>query len=466
MEGISAVATTGIYCRPGCSARPLARNVRPYPLAAAAEAAGYRACLRCRPYRNELPPGFIGPELVCRAVQLILDGALDGDDEAGLGARLAVSARHLRRTFSEHLGVTPDQLARSRRAHFARRLLDDTDFTHTQIAFASGFGSVRQYNRALQGIFRATPSELRARRRSADRLAADGGLTVRLPFRPPLAWDSMLAYFAGRAIPGVELVTAEGYGRTIVVNGHPGVLELLPGGADHLLLRLHLPHWEGLIHLAQRARRIFNLDADLEAASSHLGSDPAIGALVRAQAGLRPPGTWDPFETGVRAIIGQQVSVAAATTVTGRLAQRYGTPVPGLTQLGLTHLFPSPAALAGQDLTGAGFPSSRAAAIRRFAQAVVDGTVRLDRSIPLDTLVESIAAVPGLGPWTAHYIALRLGEPDAFPATDLGLTRAIARLKPSGGSVLPDDWRPWRAHAAVHLWVHESGRVAVRAPGL
>ncbi len=453
MERFSAVTTTGIYCRPGCSARPLARNVRPYALAAAAEAAGYRACMRCRPYRSELSPSFIGPEMVCRAVQLILDGALDGGGEAELGARLGISARHLRRVFQEHLGVTPDQLARSSRAHFARRLLDDTDFTHTQIAFASGFGSVRQYNRALQDVFRATPSELRARRRSADRLAADGGLTLRLPFQPPLAWDAMLAYFAGRAIPGVEVATAEGYRRTIVVEGHPGVLELLPGGADHLVLRVHLPHWEGLIHLAQRARRVFNLDADLETAAGQLSSDPAIGVVVQTQAGLRPPGTWDPFEIGVRAIIGQQVSVAGATTIAGRLVQRYGTPVPGLTQLGLTHLFPSADTLADRDLNGLGFPSSRAEAIRRFAAAVADGTIRLDRSVPLDTLVESICAIPGLGPWTAHYIALRLGEPDAFPATDLGLKRAIARL---GDPASADAWRPWRAHAAVHLWAHES----------
>ena len=304
----------------------------------------------------------------------------------------------------------------------------------------------------------------------SDRLVADGGLTLRLPFRPPLAWGTMLDYFASRAIPGVELVSVAGYRRTINVDGDPGVLEFLPGGPDHLLLRVHLPHWEGLIHLVQRARRVFNLDFDLEAATNHLGSDPFIAALVRAQAGIRPPGAWDPFETGVRAIIGQQVSVAAATTIAGRLVERYGTPVPGLARLGLGRLFPTPATLAHNELGGLGLPSSRAAAVRSFAQAVADDTIQLDRSVPLDALVASISAIPGLGPWTAHYIALRLGEPDAFPSTDLGLERAITRLLPSRDldvAAMAETWRPWRAHAAVHLWMASplpSRRAASPAP--
>ncbi len=451
METFSAVKTTGIYCRPGCSARPNPDNVTGYTTAAAAEAAGYRACMRCRPYRTDLPITTTEPELVCRAVQLILDGALDDGTEADLGARLGISARHLRRYFRDHLGVTPDQLARSRRAHFARRLLDDTDLTNTEIAFAAGFGSVRQYNRALQEIFRAAPSELRARRRRADRLVADGGLTLRLPFRPPLDWETMLDYFAARAIPGVEHASADGYRRTIVVDGDPGVLELLPGGDDHLLLRAHLPHWEDMIHVVQRARRIFNLDADVAAANEHLGADRALRPLLRARPGLRPAGTWDPFETGVRAIIGQQVSVAAATTVTGRLVATCGTPVLGLTELGLTHTFPTPETLAEHDLDGVGLTKARAAAVRTFAGAVAADTVRLDRSVPLDTFVASVAALPGLGPWTAQYLALRLGEADAFPTTDLALARTVAELGAN-----PEAWKPWRAHAAVHLWMADA----------
>jgi AraC family transcriptional regulator of adaptative response / DNA-3-methyladenine glycosylase II len=345
---VAAVVTTGIYCRPGCSARPLAGNVRQYSLAAAAEAAGYRACLRCRPYRTPPPASWAAPEVVCRAVQLILDGALDGSTEHDLAARLFVSARHLRRLFQEHLGVTPDQLARSSRTHFARRLLDDTDLTITDISFASGFGSLRQLNRAGREVFRRSPSELRARRRAADRLVADGGLALRLPFRPPLDWDAMLRYFDARAIAGVECVAGDTYRRTVVIDGDPGVLELSPGGADHLVLRAHLPHWEGLIHVVQRARRIFNLDADVRAATRTLDGDSVVGSMARARPGLRPPGTWDPFETGVRAIIGQGVAVSGAGTITARLVARHGMLVPGLLPLGLTHVFPSPSDLAGR----------------------------------------------------------------------------------------------------------------------
>ena len=455
MEAFSAVVTTGIYCRPGCSARPKPENVRPYPSAAAAEAAGFRACLRCRPYRSPQPVTATGPELVCRAVQLILDGALDDGNESDLGARLGVSGRNLRRLFQTHLGVTPDGLARSGRAHFARRLLDDTDLPVTDVAFAAGFGSVRQLNRACQDVFRAAPGELRARRRASDRLAADGGLCLRLPFQGPLDWDAMTAYFAARAIPGVEHVDGSTYRRTIMVDGDPGVLELLPGGDDHLLLRAHLPHWEGLIHIVDRARRIAGLDADLDGPARHLATDPILGALLAARPGLRVPGTWDAFETGVRAILGQQVTVAGATTMAGRLVARLGTPVPGLGALGLTHTFPTAGTLARADLSGLGLTPARVEAIRAFARAVADDTVRLDRSVSLDDFVASVTAVPGLGAWTAHYLALRMGEPDAFPATDLGLRRALARLAPESTAPLADQaerWRPWRALAAVHLW--------------
>jgi len=460
----SAVVTTGIYCRSPCSGRPLPSNVVPFDLAAAAEAAGFRACLRCRPYRTS-EPVVAGPELVCRAVQLVLDGALDRGTEADVAGRLGVSARHLRRLFHHHLGTTPDQLARSRRAHFARRLLDDTDLTVTDVAFAAGFGSVRQLNRACREVFRAPPRELRGRRRSTDRLAADGGLVLRLPYRPPLDWDETLGYFSLRAIAGVEAVdhATHTYRRTILVDGDPGVIEVSPGSADHLLLRAHLPHWEGLIHVAQRARRIFGLDADVDAAGGQLGRDDTLGRLVRRRPGLRVPGTWDAFETGVRAIIGQQVTVAGASTITGRMVERHGTAVPGVAPLGLTHTFPSPATLADADLDGLGLPGARVRAVRQYARAVADGRIRLDRSVGLDELVGTITALPGLGPWTAHYVALRLGETDAFPASDLGLRRALAAAG-AGPGELPsanelaaraEAWRPWRALAAVHLWTSD-----------
>jgi AraC family transcriptional regulator, regulatory protein of adaptative response / DNA-3-methyladenine glycosylase II len=447
----AAVVTTGIYCRPGCTARPSPHNVRRFPLAASAEAAGYRACLRCRPYRAEPHPTLCGPELVCRAVRLILDGALDGAAEHDLAARLFVSARHLRRLFHEHLGVTPDQLARSSRTHFARRLLDDTDLSVTDIAFAVGFGSVRQLNRAFRQVFRATPSELRARRRAGDRLVADGGLALRLPLRPPLHWEAMLGYLEARAIPGVESVSDGTYRRTIAVDGDPGVLELSLGGPDHLLLHAHLPHWEGLIHLARRARRIFNLDADVAGARRHLQGDPLLGPLLRARPGIRPPGTWDPFETGVDAIAG-------SSAITARIVQRYGTPVPGLRPLGLTHLFPEPACLAAADLSEVGLTPARAAAVSGFARAVAAGDVALDQASPLEHLTASLTAIPGIGPRTAHYLALRIGEPDAFPETDPSLGRALAEGAATVGSDterLAGRWRPWRAHAATYLWLED-----------
>jgi AraC family transcriptional regulator, regulatory protein of adaptative response / DNA-3-methyladenine glycosylase II len=464
VQQFSAVVTTGIYCRPGCGARPRADNVRAYPLAAAAEAAGFRACFQCRPYRWPQSAASTGPELVCRAVRLILDGALDRATEEQLGAWLGVSTRHLRRLFMSHLGVTPDGLARSARVHFARRLLDDTELSMLEIALATGFGSVRQFNRACTEVFRASPRALRGKRHKGDRLVADGGLPLRLSFRGRLDWQAMVTYLADRAIPGVEHVVGDAYQRTIVVAGDPGVLELFPGGDDHLVLVAHLPHWEELTHLVACARRIANLDFDLEEGSRHLSGDRTIGPLLSARPGLRPPGTWDAFETGIRAIVGQHVSVAAANTMAGRLVERFGMPFPGVGQLGLARTFPAATTLADADLGGLGLTRARQSAIRSFARAVADEDIRLDGSVSLDKLISSITAIDGLGSWTAHYLALRLGEPDAFPATDLGLRRAQARHLPrsrAGLVKLAERWRPWRALAATHLWMAGGER---RAP--
>jgi AraC family transcriptional regulator of adaptative response / DNA-3-methyladenine glycosylase II len=401
--------------------------------------------------------------MVCCAVRLILDGALDRGSEAELGARLGLSARHLRRLFTTHLGVTPDGLARSARVHFARRLLDDTDLTITEIAFAAGFGSLRQFNRACRDVFRESPRMLRARRRKADRLAADGGLLLRLPFHRPLDWQALIAYFAGRAIPGVEQVSGDTYRRTILIGRDPGVLELYPGDDDHLLLRAHLPHWDELVHVVQRARRLASLDFDLSQPTSHLGRDATIGPLLRSRPGLRPPGTWDAFETGVRAIIAQQVTVAAANRIAGRLVERLGKHIPGLAPLGLSHTFPSATMLASADLSGLGLTPAREGAIRGFAHAIADDAIRLDRSIGLDPLIASVAALDGLDPWTAHYLALRLGEPDAWPATDLVLQRALPRHGAYPAATLDqraERWRPWRALAATHLWLADRGAQA------
>jgi AraC family transcriptional regulator of adaptative response / DNA-3-methyladenine glycosylase II len=446
---IAGVVTTGIYCRPSCGAEPSARNVRPFPSAAAAEAAGFRACLRCRPYRAAEVPYTGGVELVRRGIQMIVYGALDGKTEAELAACLAVSPRHLRRLFVEHAGVTPDGLARSARAHFARRLLDDTDLSITEIAFAVGFTSLRQFNRACQEIFRASPRQLRARRRKADRLVADGGLALRLPFYNQLDWDATLAYLASRAIPGVEQVAGGVYRRTIISCGNPGVLELMPGGDDHLRLIAHLPHWDDLLRVVQRARRIANLDFPLEEAAGGLARDPIIGSLVQARPGVRPPGAWDPFETAVYEIVAHRKAPQGTATVIGRIVERYGTPVPGLEPFGLDHVFPAAETLAAANLEEVGLTGLQADAIRSLSVAVANGSTRLDHSASLEQLTGSIAALRGVGDATARRIAFRLGEPDAWPVSDRSLDGLSERA------------RPWRALAATYVWLmaaHPQGR--------
>ncbi len=449
------VRTTGIYCRPGCGGRPHAENTTAYRSAAAAEAAGLRACFQCRPYRvSDLEDWVDGPELVCRAVRLVIDGYLDLRTETELAAHIGVSARHLRRLFAEQVGATPDQVARSRRAHFARRLLDDTDLSLTDIAFAAGFGSVRQFNRTMQDTFRSSPRDLRARRRKADRLTADGGLALRLPFAAPLDWAALLEWFGRRAVDGVEVVDGETYRRTILVDGEPGVIEVTRGGEDHLLLRAHLPYWEGLIHVVQQVRRMFGLDHE-PATDDRFASDPTLALLVAERPGLRVPGSWDGFEVGVRAILGQQVTVTGARTLAGRLVHQLGTLVPGLQELGLTHTFPAAAVVADGDLKGVGLTGARITALGAFASAVRDGEVRLDGSVSLEDFVASVVDLPGLGDWTAQYLALRLGEADAFPAGDLGLRKALANgTVPTAREVeqRAEAWRPWRASAAIHLW--------------
>ena len=371
MTQYSAVVTTGIYCRPGCAARPLARNVRTFELAAAAEAAGFRACQRCRPYRVAGPVGSSTPEIVCEAVQLIINGALDdGGTEAALADRIGMSPRHLRRLFLKHLGASPDQLARSRRAHFARRLLDDTDLTIADVAFASGFGSLRQFNRTMQEVFGASPTGLRDRRRRADRLAADGGLALRLPVVPGYDWDAVRSFLAARAIPGVEAVEGDTYRRTITMAGVPGLIEVSTGDQGCLLLRAHLPYWEGLIHVVDRVGRLLGIDSDHCAGGTALRTDAVLGPLVASYPGLVVPGPWNPFEVAVWTILsggrpGRDHLLEAFVT-------RLGTSVPGLPG-GLTRTFPDPAAVTLDSLVPIGLPEAEATAIAGLAGTLISG---------------------------------------------------------------------------------------------
>jgi AraC family transcriptional regulator, regulatory protein of adaptative response / DNA-3-methyladenine glycosylase II len=372
MATYSAVVTTGIYCRPGCAARPRAQNTRTFELAAAAEAAGFRACHRCRPYRVAGPVGSSAPDIVCEAVQLIIGGALDnGGAEAALARQVGMSPRHLRRLFLKHLGASPDQLARSRRAHFARRLLDDTDLTILDVAFASGFGSLRQFNRTTQEVFRASPTSLRNRRNRVDRLAADGGLALRLPVAPGYDWDAVRSFLAARAIPGVEAVDGDTYRRTITMSGAPGLLEVSPRDAPDpaggsLLLRAHLPYWEGLIHLVDRVGRVLGTDADHAVDAAALRTDPVLSPLAAAHLGPVIPGAWNPFEAGVWAILSGRQRLFET------FVAHLGIPVPGRPG-GLTHTFPDSATVTQAALASAGLPEAEATAIAALAGALAAG---------------------------------------------------------------------------------------------
>ncbi|NUW37053.1 helix-turn-helix domain-containing protein [Nonomuraea sp. SMC257] len=459
MTTYSAVVTTGIYCRPGCGAKPLARNTRTYELAAAAEAAGFRACLRCRPYRVAGPVAADAPELVCRAWQLIIDGVLDEGTEAALARRVGLSPRHLRRLFLRHLGASPDQLARSRRAHFARRLLDDTDLTVLDIAFASGFGSLRQFNRIMREVFRASPTDLRERRHRADRLAADGGLALRLPVLPGYDWDAVRDFLAARAVPGVEAVEGRTYRRTITVDGAPGLLEVSPGdAAGHLLLVAHLPYWEGLIHVVDQVGRLLGTETDHTAGVAALSADPVLGPVVRERPGLAVPGAWSALEVGVRELLGRGRDPEEAARWLKALVEALGTPVPGLPD-GLTHAFPPPEALTRARLESltvdpdGRLPAEDAEAIAALAEGA--GT------LGYGTSPDALAALPYLDEDLRQVLGLRLGQREAFPLADPSLRAALEELgAPSGGadSWTAGRWRPWRPLAATHLMAYGDRR--------
>jgi len=457
------VVTTGIYCRPICPARtPLRRNVRFYACAAAAEAAGFRPCRRCHPEAAPGSPIWNGvTSTVSRALRLIEDGALDRGDAAALAAQLGVGDRYLRRLFDRHLGTSPIAVASSRRAHFARALLDATDLPMTEVAHAAGFGSLRQFNHVVRAVFERTPGQLRRARAGSRPVAgAHGPVRLRLAFRPPLAWRPLLAFLAARAIPGVEEVDLESqrYRRAFTSPSGGGVVEVALAPDRHALeLDVRgvgssgLPG--GLLEVVRRVRRLFDLDADPLAIAARLGASPLLAAALAACPGLRVPGAWDPFEVLVRAMLGQQISVAAATTLAGRLVDRCGESVALAGGIGaLRRVFPGPAAIAAADVGAIGLPSARARALRGAAEQVATDPSLLGPAGSLELLVERLRRLPGVGPWTAHYVAMRVGEPDAFPAGDLGLRKAAGGVAERDLAALADEWRPWRAYAAVALW--------------
>jgi len=456
------VRTTGIYCRPVCPApTPKLINIEFYACAAAAQDAGFRPCRRCRPETAPGTPAWAGSSaLVARGLRLIRDGALDENDVGALAGRLGVGARQLRRLFEQHLGASPAAVARARRLHFARVLLDQSDLPVTAVAFAAGFRSVRQFNHAVRATFGGSPRLLRQRRPRAVAPVAGEPLTVRVPYRPPLDWPALLTFLALRVTPGVERVCDGRYERTVALGDAVGVIAVEAiGDAPALRLRVQLDDCGGALELVERVRRLFDLDADPLQIGRHLARSDVLRPLVAAAPGMRVPGAWDPFELAVRAILGQQITVRAATTLAGRLAAAFGAPV--AYGDGLTRLFPRPEVLADADVASIGMPRARADTLRALAAAVARGEPVLDAARGREAMVERLCALPGIGEWTAQYIAMRaLSEPDAFPSGDLGVRKALGNgrgpLSSAAVERLAEPWRPWRAYAVMHLWTGAS----------
>ncbi len=463
----TAVRTTGIYCRPICPARtPKLENVEFYASAAAAQEAGFRPCLRCRPESSPDLAAWRGTSnTVSRALALIADGALDGDDGdvAGLALRLGIGERQLRRLFHQHLGASPIAVAQTRRVLFAKQLIHETRMSMADVALAAGFGSLRRFNDTFRRLYARPPSALRRQGSAVDYDAAPAaGITVRLSYAPPYDWPAMIGFFAARAIAGVEVVEPERYRRTIELDGLHGTIDVVPVEGRHALAAtIRFPNVRALPSIITRIRRVFDLGADVGAITAHLAHDPSLARLVAVRPGLRVPGAWDGFELAVRAMLGQQITVIAARRLAGKLVAAYGTPLtPGTEHdtRGLTTVFPSPERLASANLTSLGMPRARATALASLAATVARDPGLLAPRQDLDCAIAALRDLPGIGEWTAQYIAMRaLHEPDAFPASDIGLLRAMAAAddaRPTPAALLTraEAWRPWRAYAAQHLW--------------
>jgi len=453
----TAVTSTGIYCRPICPApTPHACHVRFYACAAAAEAAGFRACRRCHPEASPGSPDWnVRADLVARAMRLIANGTVDTEGVTGLAHRLSVSVRHLHRELMTEIGVGPLALARSRRSQTARLLIDQTNLSLTEIAFSSGFASIRQFNESMQAAFGCSPSAFR--RRTQQHSIGNGKLTLRLQYRPPFDAQALLTYLGRRTLPGVEEVVNGRYRRTITLPKSLGIIEMEPATETNaVFVHLQLSELSDLSLLVQQCRHAFDLDADPTAINTILADDPILAPLVAARPGLRVPGAINGFELAVRAILGQQVSVAGACTLAGRIVAAFGEQLPQPVGM-LTHTFPSPALLAQADLSSLGITRSRIIAIQALAQSVAEGTLVLDHGVDRDQTRERLLMLPGVGPWTASYIAMRaLSDPDALPVSDLGLRQALQQhgLATNPRSIVAhaEAWRPWRAYAAHHLW--------------
>jgi AraC family transcriptional regulator, regulatory protein of adaptative response / DNA-3-methyladenine glycosylase II len=454
-----AVTSTGIYCRPVCPVRsPNKANIRYFPTAAAAAAAGFRPCLRCRPEAAPGTPAWLGTSAVVRrALQLIHDGALDEYSVEQLANKVGIGPRHLHRLFLQHVGAPPIAVAQTRRLHFAKRLLDESDLLMTEIALAAGFGSLRRFNSAFQQTYGKTPTELRKRRRSNDATSADK-VVLRLAYRPPYDWDAVRDYLAVRAIPGVERVDAQGYARLITLSSTPQdhvLIRVNPvEGEDTLELHVHGATPTALFQLSSTARRMFDLSADPVSIAAALENDPQLSALLQRRPGLRIAGAWDAFECAVFTLLEQHEGPTAARELLGTIVARGGKRV-AHEHDGLSHLFPAPSVLATMDYSDLAVSETQVTAVRALAQAVVDKS--LDFSATGEEVVARLSTLPGYSVTMAESVTLRaLGEPDAFPIDTDRLRQMLgAGQETPGTSELQsrtETWRPWRGYAAMYLW--------------
>lgn len=474
------VTSTGIYCRPICPARTAKReNCRFFASAAAAQEAGFRPCLRCRPETApELASWHGTSNTVSRALALIADGGLTG--EAGVDAlarRLGLGERHLRRLFQQHLGASPLAVAQTRRVLFAKQLIQETRMPMVEVALAAGFGSVRRFNETFHDLFRRPPSALRRRATAGRPRAAPGeaGVELRLRYRPPYDWPAMLSHLRARAIEGVEEVVGGVYRRTVSHDELLGTVEVAHEPArDSLAVTVRFPCVRALPQILARVRRVFDVGADIETIAAHLSRDPFLAPLVARRPGLRAPGGWDGFELATRAVLGQQVTVAAARRLAGQLVALCGEPLALSHRAGLrlTHAFPSPERVVSADLRPLGMPGARRAALRALADAALADPDLFRPSASVEEAIARLRAIPGVGEWTAQYIALRaLRETDAFPASDIGLLRGATPTgegRPTPTQLLrrAEGWRPWRAYAAQHLWAEDAHRSVPQEPRL
>jgi AraC family transcriptional regulator, regulatory protein of adaptative response / DNA-3-methyladenine glycosylase II len=457
-----AVTTTGIYCRPFCPApTPKRENVRFFRTAAAAQEAGFRPCLRCRPETSPELAFWRGESnTVSRALRLIEEGALDTASVDALATRLGLGERQLRRLFRRYLGASPVSIAQTRRILLAKQLIQDTRLAMTEVALAAGFSSIRRFNETFRQLYKRPPKALRQTGSVAESAVTAGSVAVKIGYRPPYDWDAMVSFLRARAIPGIEAVSSSRYARTIAIGDTRGFIVVEPAEESCLKATVRCANLRNLPAIIARVRRVFDLAADPVAIGAHLSQDPLLSPLVAARPGLRVPGAWDGFELAVRAVLGQQITVPAATRLAGKLVQAFGERIvnPAADEQGLTHVFPTPQQLVQADLAAIGMPKARRMALASLAAGVVADPLILGPRRSLEEAVAQLRSLPGIGEWTAQYVAMReLREPDAFLATDTGLLRAMrdehgVRPSPAALDAHAERWRPWRAYAALHLW--------------